>query len=283
MSSRPVPPPIRGGSAVVLPALAPHPAVRLAAWGTAWLAGHVGADAAVDALLRDGDVRFLMDPVVDLSAAALSRERQRSASALGDLRRRGVAGLRLVLPVPGDPAGLPGPAALTQAAVAAGGAVVAVGRTGGADGASPLVLVPEREGLVLLWRAHPADGPAAGGSAPTVAEAERALKETLLASTEALVRLDVARWRPEIAGVLSDLRAGLPPADELPPGYPPRARSLRGLAGRIRSVVALALTDEGGAVDARAMAARRAALAPLERASRHAEVAAVNALLEPPA
>ena len=67
-----------------------------------------------------------------------------------------------------------------------------------------------------------------------------------------------------------------PPALEPPAGTPARCGDLaaRGLQGW--AITELALEDDGGAVSAHEIEARRAALQPLERASRRALVAACS-------
>ena len=66
------------------------------------------------------------------------------------------------------------------------------------------------------------------------------------------------------------------PALVAPSGTPPRCVDLaaRGLQGW--TIVELALADDGGALSAYEIEARRAALQPLERASRRALVAACS-------
>jgi hypothetical protein len=93
-------------------------------------------------------------------------------------------------------------------------------------------------------------------------------------TTQRLVALDVARWRPEIADVLSDLRHD--GAAPLPPHLGPRRVETVDRAMLCREVVGLAVEHEGGAVTAAEIEARRQALAPLDRAARHALVAACS-------
>jgi hypothetical protein len=89
-----------------------------------------------------------------------------------------------------------------------------------------------------------------------------------------LADLEVARWRPEVADQLMNL--GHRPSLEAPEGTPPRCADLaaRGLQGW--AIAGLALEDDGGAVSAYEIEARRGALQPLERASRRALVAACS-------
>ena len=140
-----------------------------------------------------------------------------------------------MLPAPGDPRGLPGPGDFTGAALLAGEAVVAGG----------LGLIPEvrthtsgsgddlRDGAVA---GLPAAGRRAGrprSRLPGAAEAEAELAAALAETTAALTRLDVAQWRPELAGALAALRRP-DGATDLPPGFDPRARRLFARAARAR-------------------------------------------------
>jgi hypothetical protein len=247
--------------------------VRLATWVRAWraglvpfddLAGHIGA----------GEEQLVADVPGTWTDSAL-------AEALPHLSRLHPDEVRLVLPVPGDPRGLPGPGPFTGAALVTGEAVIA-GRFG---------LVPDVRRHVsgsgdafetVLWRmftlspAPPGD-PGAPGCAETEAELAAALHE----ATAALARLDVARWRPELAGALAAIRrpgAGT----ELPPGYDPRARRLYARAAVLDRVLELAEESApGGAVTSFEAQRRDEALRPLTAACRRALVAACNAPLHP--
>jgi hypothetical protein len=123
--------------------------------------------------------------------------------------------------------------------------------------------------------------PARTTDVPSLADADRALQAALRTSVEELVRLDVARWRPEVAAAVAAIRAGAGGEAVLPPGHPPRAHLLLATALRVTAIVELAGGHPGAAVSAVEMARRTAALEPLERASRHAVMAASNAALEP--
>ncbi len=254
----------------------PPRSALLAAWGAAWLAG----DASLPQLLErvgahdDEHVVHGLDPL----GAALPLDR-----AMARLRAAGVVRLRVVLPVPGDLVGLPGPGAFTTAAVAAAEGVLALRPDGTGTGLVPGVTAHSSpyDGTVtsVAWTAHPvsAAGPDPG---PFLRDAEHDLRRGLLDVTRVLSDLDVARWRPEVAGALQDLRrqsrAGID-EDELPGGYPQRARELLVRARSLGTVVQLALQDSGGAVDTRETLARERALRELGGLVRRARVAAYNA------
>ena len=104
-----------------------------------------------------------------------------------------------------------------------------------------------------------------------------ALSTALTEATRALTKLDVAQWRPELAGALAALRRPDNGTD-LPPGYDPRARRLFARASVLDRVLALAEhAAPGGAVTGYEAQQRDAALRPLLVACRRALVAACNA------
>ena len=181
---------------------------------------------------------------------------------LGRLRTMGASGFGLALPVAGDPLGLGGPGTFNAAALAAGEAVV----TTGAD----VGLVPERVGASVTWTEHPA----LRRQVPDVGEADRALRTALLETADQLARLEVARWRPEVADELMNLRRPHPVS--APRGVPSRCLALAGRGMQAMTIVELALVDDGGAISASETRERRSALVSLERAARRALVAACS-------
>jgi hypothetical protein len=248
---------------------------RFVAWGNAALAGRTSLDeAAMRVCGQDEPHRVTglpgQDGMVSLTVA------------LGVLRGLGAGRLLLALPRPGDPLGLPGPPEFNLEALDAGEAVLTLGEAG-QDG--PLGLVPEcttygpagDTATRVLWRAHPVN-PTARLDTPSLGEAERELAEALREATDALTRLDVANWRPELAEALGAIRHhGRDAHDVLAPGYPPRAFRVLALAQRLEAITTLAREQDGAAVSATQMAARSALLRPLERAIARAQLAAYNA------
>lgn len=220
-----------------------------------WLNAALRGDVAPDdfaAAVRAADPQHLVvgwpeDP-------AFSLDRLPAAA-----RRAGVTGARTALPVPGDPVGLGGPADFNKRALDAGEAVVLAG-TG-------LGLAPESDARTVLWRTGPAEDPALLDGA----EEGRILRQVLSSTTTELVRLDVARWRPEIPDLLMNVRHR--PDLPLPPGTP--ARSVENLERAVLclDIVELALVDEGGSTSAYEMAERRRCLTDLDRAARRVVVA----------
>jgi len=243
---------------------------RFVSWVRAWRAGLVPYDDVADEIA--GDEEHL---ATDVPGTWTDVPLTNALTALSKLHPDEV---RLVLPAPGDPRGLPGPGPFTGAALLAGEAVIA----------GTLGLVPEVRTHTsgsgdtfetVRWQVfalpeqatrHPVDE-------PTAAEAEGELSAALITATAALTKLDVAQWRPELAGALAALRRP-DNGTELPPGYDPRARRLYARANVLDRVLALAeLSAPGGAVNGYEAQQRDAALRPLMTACRRALVAACNA------
>ncbi len=200
---------------------------------------------------------------------------------LGRLRALGVTGLRVALPAPGHPLGLSGPPEFNKRALEAEEAVVC---HGGALGLVPEVSTVGPEGdehVEVVWHclevreAPPADVPSLG-------EAERELAEALREATAVLSRLDVAASGPVAEAAIDAYRARAEQGREvLAPGYPPRAVRVLELAQRVGLLISVAFENgHGGAVSASEMASRTAALRPVERTARRAQVAAYNAFVE---
>ncbi|GLZ78775.1 hypothetical protein Afil01_35820 [Actinorhabdospora filicis] len=249
-----------------------RPSARLVPWLRAWRTGLVPYDAVVDAVTEElgaGDIEHV---VADLPGSWHPVPLGEASTLFA---RTHPDDIRLVLPVPGDPRGLPVKGPFTGAALTTGEAVIA-----GSSG-----LVPEITEHVsgsgdrwesVTWRVYPM-GDIAAGHQPTPGEAEAELSEALHTATGRLVALDVARWRPELGVALSQLRRSEHGMD-LPPGYDQRARRLYARAGVLERVLAIAETDApGGAVNAHEAAERDAALRPLATACRQALMAACNA------
>jgi hypothetical protein len=231
---------------------------RFAVWLTAWLAGTASADDARDAILGG-------DAAHHVTGLPGEPGPQPLVLALGALRRQGATGAGIALPVPGDPLGLAGPAAFNVEVLEAGEGVVL-------DGTSPRS-VPHRAGAGVVWACHPA---ASRRQLPDLAEADTGLRQALLRTSDVLVDLDVARWRPEVADELMALRRS---ADlRLPGSMAPGAVRLASTAARCATIVDLALRDDGGSISAAEATARREALVPLDRAARRALVAACSSI-----
>jgi hypothetical protein len=250
---------------------------RLAAWSSAWLAGVVSYDDALEAVTRDR--------LHQVSGLTDHPDPVPLGWALSELRATGATAVRLVLPVPGDLTGLPGPDDLRRAALSSSAAAVATA----SPPAAGLALVPRREEhgnetegqtVTIAWSAF-ATEPLASSPYLPLSEADQDLTAALRESTESLLSLDVARWRPELAEALADLRrtarSGKDEGSWLPPGYPARARLLLSRAAQLGRVVELATSDDPGAsITTTEVNGRRAALASLDQAVRRARLAAYN-------
>ncbi len=241
--------------------------VRLAWWGTAWLRGHVVADLLLDAVIGD-DATHTVAGLGPLGLAP-GDAAESLVAGLGRLRVEGATGFGVALPVEGDLLGLGGPAGLNRAALEVGEAVLAVD--------AGLALVPDRVGASVAWTVHRAER----RQLPDVGEADRGLRTALLESAAELARLEVARWRPEVADRLMDLRHRSPV--DAPPGVPVRCVELAARALQATEIVEIAWEDDGGAISAAEARARHDALVPLERAGRRALVAACSPEVWPPA
>jgi hypothetical protein len=242
---------------------------RFVAWVRAWRAGLVPYDDVADEIAGDEE-HMVADAPGSWTDVPLSQ-------GLSALSKSHPDEIRLVLPAPGDPRGLPGPGPFTGAALVAGEGVVAPG----------LGLIPEvrthtsGSGMTfetVLWRCYALPEPARQAVADlSAAEAEAELSQALTESTRVLTKLDIAQWRPELAGALAALRRP-DNATDLPPGYDPRARRLYARASVLDRVLALAEhTAPGGAVNGYEAQQRDAALRPLVASCRRALVAACNA------
>jgi hypothetical protein len=243
---------------------------RFVAWVRAWRAGLVPYDDVAAEIAGDEE-HLVSDAPGTWTDVPLSE----GVAALSKLHPDEI---RLVMPAPGDPRGLPGPGPFTGAALVTGEGVLA----------SRLGLVPEvrthtsGSGVTfetVLWRCFPLPEACRSGDEPTAAEAEAELSTALTEATRALTKLDVAQWRPELAGALAALRRPDNGTD-LPPGYDPRARRLFARARVLDRVLALAEhAAPGGAVTGYEAQQRDAALRPLLVACRRSLVAACNAPL----
>lgn len=235
-------------------------AARVAWWGTAWLRGLIGPDECLDGILGGPDPE---DDDRDVAHVVVGEgEPAPLLLELATARNRGAREVAAAFPAPGDPVGLRGPGSFTTAAIEQAEAVLLLGTDRG--------MVPHRVGRAVEWTLHVADR----RPPPDLGEADRALRTTLLTAAGALADLDVARWRPEVADELHDLRTAVPLV--APIGTPARAVDLAGRALHLGAVVELALEDDGGAVSAGEAAVRRAALDPLDRVVRRALTAACS-------
>ncbi|MCW2658565.1 MAG: hypothetical protein JWR06_2758 [Jatrophihabitans sp.] len=242
----------------------------LAAWTSAWLVGQVSLDQVIDAV-TGSDLPHQVVGLADVGDESVP---------LRDLLvmwRRSGGPVQMVLPVPGDVRGVPGPMEFRGAALDAGEAVAAPGL-----GVVPEVIdyAPSSAPSSVLWQVFAVEpGPP---DELSVGEAQYDLTTAIRDSASALSAADVARSPDDIADTLPGARR----AGEylnLPPGFPSRAVALLAQAERLQAVLDLAQADPtGGAIDRTGIAARIEALRPLATAVRRARVTAYNAAASRP-
>lgn len=188
---------------------------------------------------------------------------------------RGCAAVAL-LPPPGDPSGLP--AMVPDRAIEAGECVLLT------CGTEHAVAVPDVVEFGSVWeRGHcvtwhvTETGPWADRffeAVGTLADAETAMRHAVIQAAGALVDLDVAQWREEAAREIDHLRSGLVPAWDLPDDVPHRNVQVLTTAARLRAIVTLATSNDGGAANLWQADQRSTALRDVEHAARRALSAA---------
>lgn len=242
-------------------------ALLLAWWATAWLRGLTSTDDVLDALRLHSAVHSVR---VHPGAApgTESFEGVGLLPLLAGVRRAGATAVGATFPAEGDPLGLGGPRDFNLDATEVGEAVLV--REAG------LGVVPHTVGAGTTWTVHAARP----RPLPDLAEADRGLRSTLLATLDAMERLDVASWSPETADELLDLQgpSGLPEV----PATPRRVLDVADRALRARRITEAALRDHGGAVSAAEVGARARAVQELDRAARVALAAAASPWSWPP-
>ena len=236
-----------------------------AAWANAWLDGAVGADDVLAAITADDPPHAIAG--TDGTDGLL-------IDALLLLRRDG-GPVRVVLPVPGDVRGLPGPEEFRAAALEAGEAVC-----GRACAFVPEIVdhYPSSAPDTVSWRYYRIEP--APPDYLAVTDAQHDLSVAIRESATALVAADVTGTggsSDDVATALGRARRAGEHLD-LPPSHPQRAVALLAQAERLQAVLDLAVADPlGGAVDRFGAAARDATLRPLATAVRRARLAGYNA------
>ncbi len=268
--------------------------VRLALWLRAGIEGRATVDEVLRAV-RGDDEPHTVDWVGDDTAAWAPAPGDDGTEDLRPALERllpRAAGVRVVLPVPGDVVGLRGPSAMIKAAMDAGECVfvdlspntrVTAGASGSVDAVG---LVPEvtefgswlEPGTMVTWRAWSvAAAPAPAGDMGSLADADRMLREALREAIEALADLDVSRWREDASDRIAAIRDGGLDRRAAPGSTPPRALRVLASASRVRAIVDLATQDDGAAIVGWQANVRRAALRDVGEVARRAMVAATNA------
>jgi hypothetical protein len=259
--------------------------VLLALWLAEPGAGSGPVQRTLDAVQGDDEPHRVSVP--DAHVPGLDAGGTAAGATLADLVAAWASGPRTVaavLPAPGDPAGAP--AAVAGPAQEAGEAVL-VSTPDGDFAAVPgveefgSVLEP---GHLVTWHVHavPPWRQALVGHVGTLAEAERELATALTRATEALVSLDVARWRPDAAEQIAALRSTPDARGVLPPGLEPRRVRVIGSALRLRAIVDIATSDDGAAVNLWQADQRHSALRDVDRAARRALAVATHPAADAP-
>ena len=226
---------------------------EFALWYSAWVDGAASLDDARDAIIGTDAAHHIAGMPGETESLPL-------ILALGRFRSVGAAAAGIALPVPGDPLGLAGPGTFNADALEAGEGVVF-------DGAD-IGLVPHQAGAGVVWRCYQA---VSRRQVPDPWEADSSLRTAVLTAANTLADLDVAHWRPEVADELMALRRSVD--FNFPTGMTPRAVKLAALSLRCRTIVDLALGDDGTTVTAGEADRRRLALSPLDHAARRGLVA----------
>jgi len=233
------------------------------AWTNAWLYGRASLDEA-DVHTVAGDA---LHRIVGLESPDDNDPDEPLALSIGlsRLRSQGTTSLRLVLPIPGDALGLPGPRDFNEAAIHAREAVIAAGP-------EPIGFVPavasSPAGTVVRWDVSTIN---ADVSVPRgrVSEYERDLAEAMRDTTATLEMLDLAKDRADLALRLQRIDDEVRHL-EFPPTLGPRHRRLISTATRLASILAWAAQDDGAAASSSQAQARTEALAPMAAAARRA-------------
>ncbi len=260
------------------------PSQSLTLWAGAWLSGHAAPDEVIDALYEWAPMHL----VVAAEAGAQHRAgltgpnpEDGAAGLLAVIRRAdpaGGAGIRLLLPSPGDVRGLPAGLEFSAAATAAGEGVLV-----GAPGTPGLGLVPTGEGPdVLRWTVfavpvipEPTGLPGLGEAEFTMREAVREAATTLAAIHTVGDDGQSSDPRAEIAAEIAESAR-----HRYPETIPRRAVRILDSADQVAAILTVAGRGRGlRAASATATAAREDALRPLWAAVRNARVGAVDAAL----
>lgn len=259
-----------------MPVPTPLRAALLAAWGTAFLQGLSVVDEAV------AEVEGADEPHLVVRDTIGSPDEL--AEGLAGLAEHGVTGLRLALPAPGDLLGLLGPPSFNTAALGAGEAVIAVDGASPGDAGVPALVpdvttfgTPGDQGHCVTWRTM--TSVAGLPDVPTVAEADRALRDAMRSATETLASLGITSWRGDAHETAGELLGGTRRV-ALPTASGPRAETLLHRSLTVLAIADAGRTDTSGSLTSFSAQARLSALTPLDRAARRGLVAAAGACLE---
>lgn len=261
------------------------PSSSLAIWCGAWLAGAASPDDVIDAVTEWGPLSLVVagDPDTaerlslpwpaprDVGVAELLRT-VRDAAPVG---HRDVT-VDLVLPAPGDVAGLPRDREFSSAAVLAGEGVVV-----GVPGGSGVAFVPTHEGPdVMRWTVFTVTVPTTYQEL-SLGEIEYSMRDTVRGAAEALSTLQtVATGRGDDPHTMIAERLALVGRHRYPP-LPERTTRVLDTADRVDAILDAARTSAPSqAASSTGAEAREAVLRPLQSAVRTARRAAVRAAID---
>ncbi|NNG18688.1 hypothetical protein HJ590_03700 [Naumannella sp. ID2617S] len=227
-------------------------AVRLTAHLNALRHTPLSAEVAARAVVGEDAAHHVTDPEgllgLDPLRASELDEALRAALLLVD------ADWVLVLPRPGATGVLAGPPALNAAAIEAGAVVLSA--SGG------IAWLPHRVGPAVQWQVTACRPPRLS---QTPAEADRALREVVLAAGRELAELELTpAERPDLTGIA------------LPAGYGSRAQRAAARAWTLLQACEAALGDDGGVLHLHALQARSRVLNEVRRAATDVLCAAVS-------
>ncbi|MEI6621455.1 MAG: hypothetical protein WCP28_06080 [Actinomycetes bacterium] len=257
----------RGDQRIVVEPV-PRAAV-LAPWWNCWVIGACSADDLIDAMAGFGrhhvvDVRARTEPLI--VGLAQLRAAGRAPMAGETIGRPALA--RVVLPVPGDPLGLPGPTTFNQLAVQAGQSVVLE--------STATALIPNTAAGSTLWTTHAVDPDRHTAAAVDPSEASRAIAQAMLQATQTLGALGPLDSRDEVGRSLHDLDRALELL-RLPPSLPPGQARTATTAARVLGIVSIAAASQRSATTGFGQDQVTDSLLSLARTARHTLAAACNA------
>lgn len=238
--------------------------VVLATWVNSWLDGHSSADEIIEALGVFGPQRMRTHPDERGEGVGLLV----GLADLGLTPRTQNARLRVVLPAPGDPSGLPGPSAVNQHAIAVGQAVVI-------DDLHTALLPAVAEELTT-WTSHATPTDAFVSPRIRTEESSRAVRTALHEATMELSAVDFAGGRDAVTDALKGLHARLRVVP-LPQSLPGPEQHTIHTSAQILGICEIALGGAPDAPTARVDHHRRTVLTELATTARHCLAAAASA------
>lgn len=194
-------------------------------WTNAVLVGSVTPDEAVSHVR--GDVLVPTRNWSGSGSPSLPPDSDRSPWPVtwGWLRGHGCHGLRLVIPVPGDPLGMAGPAETTSASIDAGCALIC-------DQAG-VALIPQAS---AIWQVRSAESGLPAGGLGTLGEARRTMREAMTA-----VPLVFAAFDPDEVDLARIQKARNTPDPVAPRGVELRAAELAASAAQVWQYLEIAM------------------------------------------